>query len=85
MTQISAALSLKEALAQANDLTEVRDEKGAVIGYVMSHAFGLKVQDERRAFYKYLESLFPKSELEEARNSKRWHSTEDVLKLTEAT
>ena len=83
MHQLSASLSLKEALAQSKEMTEVRDENGALIGFLMSPPFGQKVREERRLFYKYLESLFPKEELEAARNSHKWYSTDEVLKLVE--
>jgi hypothetical protein len=83
MKQVSADLSLKEALAQAEGLTEVRDERGILLGFVVSPFFGEQIKEERRTLYDYVESLFSKEAIEQARNNPKVYSTEDVLKLIE--
>jgi hypothetical protein len=83
MKQVSANLTLPEALQQAEEMTEVRDDEGRLLCYVVTPQFGSKLKDERRAFYRHIEKMFPKEELEEARKSTKTYTTEDVLKLVE--
>jgi hypothetical protein len=84
MKQVPANLNAKDAVAQADGFTEIRDERGLTIGYVVSLGFGLQLQEERKAFYKYLDSLFPKEEMERSRSNPKRYSMADVLKVVEA-
>ena len=83
MDHLSPSMLLGDALANAKGMTEVRDQSGNLMGYIISPAMGKQIERERKAFYDSVAKLFTDEELELADAEGGEHTIEEVMRLLE--